>query len=414
MSAAAKKLKPGAASKRIAARAQKVLFPNYGVRDIAFVKGEGSHLWDADGNKYLDFLCGIAVTSLGHANPAIAKAVAAQSQQLVHTSNLYLVEPQVKLAELLTKNSFADRAFFCNSGTEAVEAALKMARRWGTTNKGENCTKILVAEGAFHGRTMGALSATPKEKYKEGFGPLVEGFKSVPYGDLGAFEKAISKKTCAIIIEPVQGEGGVNVATSKFFKGLRKLCDENRILLIFDEVQVGMGRLGTLFGYQHVGVEPDIMTLAKALGNGFPIGAVLARKEIAELMGPGSHGTTFGGNFLATTAAIAAFGQLSKKSTLANCRKQGTILRNGLEELAGKHKGRIKEIRGAGLLVGCELSGEAAPVLAAAREQGLLLGTAGPNVLRFAPSLLVKTGEVKQALAALDRALSATAEAATR
>ncbi|MCB0221606.1 MAG: aspartate aminotransferase family protein [Chrysiogenetes bacterium] len=405
-------LKPGSKSRSISRRAQKVLFPNYGPRDLAFEKGEGSYLIDADGNRYLDCLSGIAVTSLGHANPVVAKAIADQAATLVHTSNLYLIEPQVKLAELLTKNSFADKAFFCNSGAEAVEGAIKLARRWGTTNKGKNCTKIVVAEGGFHGRTLGALSATPKEKYQEGFGPLVEGFKRAPFGDIAAFKKAITKKTCAVLIEPIQGEGGVNVASAKFFKELRRLCDDNRVLLIFDEVQVGMGRLGTLFGYQHVGVEPDVLTLAKALGNGFPIGAVLSRGELAELMTPGSHGTTFGGNFLATTAAIAAFGLLSKKSTLANCNKQGTILRNGLEELAGKYKGRIREIRGAGLLVGCELSGEAAPVLQAAREQGVLLGTAGPKVIRFAPSLLIKTSEIKQALAALDKALAATAESA--
>lgn len=406
----AQALKPGPRSKSLSRRAQKVLFPNYGPRDIAFEKGKGSYLWDADGNRYLDCLSGIAVTSLGHANPAIAAAVAEQAGKLAHTSNLYLIEPQIKLAEQLVKHSFADRAFFCNSGTEAVEAAIKLARRWGTLNKGKNCTRIVVAEGGFHGRTMGALAATPKAKIQENFGPMLEGFKHAPFGDIKAFDKAITKKTCAVLLEPVQGEGGVNLASTKFFKQLRKLCDEKRVLLVFDEVQVGMGRLGTLFGYEYVGVDPDVMTLAKALGNGMPIGAVLARGDLADLMGPGSHGTTFGGNFLATTAALAAFKQLSRKRTLENCRHQGTLLRNGLEELAAKHKGRIKEIRGAGLLVGCELSTEAAPVLQAARRHGLLIGTAGPRTIRFAPSLLIKAREVSQALKALDQALADTTE----
>lgn len=393
----------------LAKRAQAVLFQNYGARDLALVRGKGTTVWDADGNSYLDFICGIAVTALGHSHPAVTKIIRTQSEKILHTSNLYLIEPQIALAEELVKRSFADRAFFCNSGTEAVEAAIKLARRWGQTQKkGKN--QILVAERGFHGRTYGALSATPKKQYHKGFGPMLPGFKALPFGDAKAFETAANDRTCAILIEPAQGEGGVYVGTRDFLNSLRKLCDQKKMLLIFDEIQVGMGRTGKLFAYEHYNVVPDVITLAKALGNGVPVGAMLAKNDIAMLLDQGSHGTTFGGNFLATATAHAVVKQIAKPATLKNVERQGVRLRNGLEELAAKHKGRVKEIRGIGLLAGLELKDEpAGPVLKAARERGLLIGTAGPNTLRFAPPLLVKSGEVDKALRILDQALEATA-----
>lgn len=395
---------PGPKSRALAKRAKAVLFGNYGERDIAFVRGEGTTLWDADGRRYLDFLGGIAVTALGHSHPAVTKAIRAQAGKLLHTSNLYLIEPQVQLAEELVKRSFADRAFFCNSGTEAIEALIKLARRWGS-EKDAKRHEIIVASNAFHGRTLGALSATPNPKYREGFGPLVPGFRIANYGDPDDFRAQVTGETCAILVEPIQGEGGVHVAQSTFLQGLRQLCDEHGLLLLFDEIQVGMGRTGKLFAYESFDVVPDALALAKALGNGVPVGAVLARDEVAALLGPGLHGTTFGGNFLASAAARATVREIAKKSTLKNVEKQGTRLRNGLEELAARFPGKIRAIRGMGLLAGIELDEPPVELLKAARNRGLVVGTAAGNVVRFAPPLTVSAGEVDEALGILGDAM---------
>ncbi|MEW6778326.1 MAG: acetylornithine/succinylornithine family transaminase, partial [Bdellovibrionota bacterium] len=346
-------------------------------------------------------------TALGHAHPAVTRAIQKQAAQVIHTSNLFLIEPQVRLAEELVRRSFADRAFFCNSGAEAVEAMIKLARRWGA-QKGGGRFEIIVGSGGFHGRTLGALSATPQEKYQKDFGPLLPGFITCPRGDLEAFRRAVGEKTCAILVEPIQGESGVHPLSREFVHGLRALCNEKGILLLFDEIQVGMGRTGSFFAYEHYGVEPDALTLAKALGNGMPVGALLARKELAELLGQGSHGSTFGGNFLASAAALATVKEIAKKTTLQNVVRQGAALRNGLEELARKFPARVKEIRGAGLLVGIELHEAVEGVQKAARERGLIVGVAGPNTIRFAPSLLVTKKEVGTALSILESALEAT------
>ncbi len=397
---------PGKKSQALARRAGAVLFPNYGPREIAFARGKGPHVWDADGRRYLDFFGGVAVTALGHSHPAVTAAIRKQAGVILHCSNHYLLEPQIRLAEELIRRSFADRAFFCNSGTEAVEAALKLVRRWGS-RKGGGRFEVLVARDGFHGRTLGALSATAKPKYQEGFGPLVPGFVPCTFNDLDSFRRAAGPQACAILIEPVQGEGGVHVATREFLGGLRKLCDEKDMLLVFDEVQTGMGRTGSLFAYEQYGLAPDVLCLAKALGNGVPVGAVLAKADLSALLVQGSHGSTFGGNFLACAAALASLREIAKPRTLANARRQGAALRSGLEEIARRFPGRVREIRGMGLLVGLELSGPAEGVIKAARARGLVVGSAGPNTLRFAPPLLVRRAQVREALSILNQAMEA-------
>src|SRR5574342_1249388 len=326
----------------VAALTDKYVTKTYARAPIALVKGRGTKVWDADGKEYLDFLAGIAVNSLGHCNPAIVKAIKQQAQQLLHVSNLYHIKPQSELARELCRHSFADRAFFCNSGAEANEAAIKLARRYGLEKCGGKY-EILSTHNSFHGRTLATLTATGQEKIRAGYDPLPTGFRQIPYNDLKAAEQAIDEqKTVGIMVEPIQGEGGVNVPDESYLQGLRDLCDRRGLLLIFDEVQTGMGRTGKLFCYEHFGVTPDIMTLAKALGGGLPLGAMLAREAVAKSFGPGSHASTFGGNPLVCSAGLAVMKVLLQGGALRNCVKMGKLLAQGLERL----KERFSFLRG--------------------------------------------------------------------
>jgi acetylornithine/N-succinyldiaminopimelate aminotransferase len=389
----------------VAALTDKYVAKTYARTPIALVKGRGCKVWDADGKEYLDFLCGIAVNSLGHCHPAIVKAIKQQAQQLLHVSNLYHIQPQAELARDLCRHSFADRAFFCNSGAEANEAAIKLARRYGQ-EKMAGKYEIISTHNSFHGRTLATLTATGQEKVRAGYDPLPAGFRQVPYNDLGAIEAAIDgQKTIAILIEPIQAEGGVIVANEIYMLGLRELCDQRGLLLIFDEVQTGMGRTGKLFGYEHFGVKPDIMTLAKALGGGLPLGAMLARDEVANSFGPGSHASTFGGNPVSCAAGLAVMNALLNEGVLRNCVQMGKYLVRGLEGLK-KRFSFIREIRGKGLLIGVELTIEGSKIADACVKEGLLLNCTASKVLRFAPPLTIKKSEIDRGLAILETVLA--------
>ncbi len=388
----------------IARLADQVLMPTYRRAPVAFAYGEGVRLVDLEGRRYLDFVGGIAVSALGHAHPRLTAAIQAQAARLLHVSNLYLIPEQVRLARWLTTRSGLDRAFFCNSGAEANEAAFKLARRYAHA-RGGGRWEILVATGAFHGRTLATLAATPVPKYQEGFAPLPAGFRSVPFNDAGALADAVTDQTCAIMLEPVQGEGGVHPATPEFLRAARRLADERGLLLILDEVQTGIGRTGALFAFERYGVRPDVLTLAKGLGGGMPIGAVLAKEDVAGAFAPGTHGSTFGGNPLAAAAALAVVETVEGNDLAARAQAMGSLLMEGLREL-GRRSGMITEVRGRGLLVGADLDREAAPVVDAARARGLLVNAVQPRTLRFAPPLIVSHDEVREALALLEQALT--------
>jgi len=379
--------------------------PNYGARaPICLVRGDGMRVWDTDGREYLDFGAGIAVTSLGHCHPRVTGAIREASATLLHVSNLYHTAPQIHLAKLLCEHSFADRVFFANSGAEANEAAIKLARKYAKERFASDRWEIVATRNSFHGRTMGALAATGQEKYQHGFEPLVPGFKHVPYNDLRAMERAIDNRTCAVIVEPIQGEGGVHVPDDDYLPGLRKLCDESGAVMILDEIQTGVGRTGRLWCYEHAGVEPDIMTLAKALANGVPIGATLAREEVARTLGPGSHGSTFGGTPFVASVALATLTTILDDKIPDRAARTGRYLMDGLRALGGKHP-TIGEVRGRGLLIGAELGRAAAPLVDTCREAGLLVLSAGEQVLRLAPPLIVSESECDRALAIIDGAL---------
>jgi acetylornithine/N-succinyldiaminopimelate aminotransferase len=379
--------------------------PNYGARaPICLVRGDGMHVWDTDGREYLDFGSGIAVTSLGHCHPRVTGAIREAAATLLHVSNLYHTAPQIHLAKLLCEHSFADRVFFCNSGAEANEAALKIARKYAKERFASDRTEIVSTRNSFHGRTLGALSATGQEKYQHGFEPLLPGIKFVPYNDLRAMERAVDNRTCAVIVEPIQGEGGVHVPDDEYLPGLRKLCDESGALLIFDEIQTGMARTGRLWCYEHAGVEPDVMTLAKALANGVPIGATLTREEIARTLGPGSHGSTFGGTPFVASVALATLTTILDEKIAERAARMGRYLMDGLRGLAGRHAA-IREVRGRGLLIGIGLSRMVGPLVDACREAGLLVLSAGEQVLRLAPPLIVEERECDRALGIIDAVL---------
>ena len=392
-------------NREVAALTEKYLAKTYTRAPIALVKGRGAKVWDADGKEYLDFLAGIAVNSLGHCNPAIVKAIKQQAQQLLHVSNLYHIQPQAELARELCRHSFADRAFFCNSGAEANEAAIKLARRYGLEKRAGKF-EILSTYNSFHGRTLATLTATGQEKIRAGYDPLPVGFRQVPYNDLNATEAAIDgQKTVAILVEPIQAEGGVVVANEIYMLGLREICDQRGLLLIFDEVQTGMGRTGKLFGYEHFGVKPDIMTLAKALGGGLPLGAMLAREEIAASFVAGSHASTFGGNPVSCAAGLAVMNALIKGGVLKNCVQMGKYFVKGFEALK-KHFSFIREIRGKGLLLGLELTIEGNKIAEACMEEGLLINCTAAKVLRFAPPLTITKREIDRGLAILENVLA--------
>ncbi|TAN61199.1 acetylornithine transaminase [bacterium] len=373
----------------------------YGRFPLALVKGSGREVWDADGRRYLDFTAGLAVCNLGHCHPAVVKAVQLQAEKLIHISNLYHIEPQARFAELLTANSFADKAFFCNSGAEANEAAIKLARKYFSL-KGEGRFQIITMEKSFHGRTFAALAATGQKKFHLGFEPLLEKFTYVPFNDIGAVEKAVNANTAAVMLEPLQGEGGVNVPSGDYLKRLKELCVKSGILLILDEVQTGMGRTGKLFAHEHYGVTPDIMTLAKGLAGGVAMGAMVATDEVARAFTPGTHASTFGGNPLAASAAVAAMKTTLETGVLENCRKMGEYLFQGLEGLKAKHK-FIKEVRGKGLIIGVELEEgvKGSEIVKACLEKGLLINCVGDTTLRFIPALTVTKEEVDEMMGIL-------------
>lgn len=360
---------------------------------IRLVSGKGSRVKDAEGREYIDVLAGIAVNSLGHCHPAVVEAVREQAGKLIHCSNFYATEPQAKLAELLVTQSGLGKIFFCNSGAEAAEGALKLARKWGSKNgRGGG---VITMDGSFHGRTLATIMATGQPKYRDGFDPLPSGFQTVPFNDLEAVKKAVTKDTCAVMVEPVQGEGGVRPASREYLEGLRRFCDEAGILLIFDEVQCGMGRTGFLFAYQGYGVTPDIVTLAKALGGGVPIGAVLARESVAEVFQPGNHGTTFGGNPLATAAARAAVTALIEEKLPERAREMGDYLVSSLQE-ATRGMEVIADIRGRGLMVGVELTIDGKPVVEKMLEKGVLGNCTAGKVMRFVPPLNISKADLDE------------------
>jgi len=381
--------------------ADKYIFKTYGRFPIALARGKGCRVWDEEGKEYIDFVGGIAVCALGHSSPLVSAALDEQSRKLVHVSNLYYTRPQVELAMLLVENSFADRVFFCNSGAEANEAAIKLARRYSNEKFGDNRYKIITMKGSFHGRTMATLSATGQDKVKTGYSPLLEGFEFVPFNDLSSLEDAVDDSVCAIMLEPIQGEGGVKCPDPEFLPGVRELCNKRDLVLIFDEVQTGMGRTGRLFAHEIFGVTPDIMTLAKALGNGFPIGAMLAIEELSSAFTKGSHATTFGGTPLATAVAKAVTESILNDGILDNCRTIGDYFRERLQGLKKRHN-VIKEIRGFGLLIGVELEIDGAPIVNACMEKGFLINCAQERVLRFVPPLIISKDEVDLFIDAFD------------
>jgi acetylornithine/N-succinyldiaminopimelate aminotransferase len=382
----------------------KYLCTTYARFPVAFVRGQGCRLWDADGKAYLDFFASLAVMNLGQCHPAVVKAVQEQVATLTHISNLHHTVPQARLAELLCTNSFADKVFFCNSGAEANEAAIKLARKFGG-DKRDGRYEILTTLGSFHGRTMAAISATGQEKVRQGFAPLLEGFRYVPYDDLDAMEAAISERTVAILVEPIQGEGGVVTPQPGYLKELRELCDRHGLLLVLDEVQTGMGRTGKLFAYEYESITPDIMTLAKALGGGIPIGAMLARGEVAESFNLGSHGSTFGGNAIACAAGVAVVNTLLHDGVLENCRAMGEYFLGRLHTLKEKFS-FIKEVRGKGLILGVELDREGAAIVDTCLKEGLLINNTAGKVLRFIPPLIVTKAEIDEGLAIVEKVLA--------
>jgi len=372
---------------------------------VVLVRGKGTRVWDQEGEEYLDFVSGLAVCNLGHCHPRVVKTIQGQAEKLIHVSNFYYIEPQIQLASLLCKHSFADKVFFCNSGAEANEGAFKLARKFAKEKTGKDRYEIITMERSFHGRTLATLAATAQEKFHRGYEPLMPGFKYVPFNDMGAVKKAIDPKTCAVMVEPIQGEGGVNCPSEGYLKALREICDENSLLLIFDEVQVGMGRTGKLFAYEHEGVEPDILTLAKSLAGGVPIGALLIKKGIADSFKPGDHASTFGGNPLATAAGVAALTAILEEGMLENCRKMGDYFLSELDKMKNQFP-FIKEVRGKGLILGMELKIDGSSIVKEMLKKRILINCTMGNVLRFLPPLIVTQEEVDQVVKALGEVFS--------
>lgn len=386
----------------IIAKADKYMFPTYSRFPISLVRGAGCRVWDEHGNEYLDFVGGIAVCALGHSSRLVTETLTRQSGELVHVSNLYYTGPQTELAELLVQNSFAERVFFCNSGAEANEAAIKLARRYAKENVDPQRHTIVAMDNSFHGRTMATLSATGQAKVRTGYDPLLEGFRFVPFNDLPELERALDETVGAVMLEPIQGEGGVVCPAPEYLRGVKKLCREHEALLIFDEVQVGMGRTGRLFAHQHYGVTPDIMTLAKALGNGLPIGAMLSTEKLSPAFGPGSHASTFGGAPLVAAVAAAVLKSLLRDGWIENCREAGEHFKYGLQTLAERYP-FVKGVRGLGLIVGLEMDRAGAPVVEACRRAGFLINCTQDRILRFLPPLIVRKEEIDSLVAKLDQ-----------
>jgi acetylornithine/N-succinyldiaminopimelate aminotransferase len=380
------------------------MLPAYARTDLAFERGDGAWLTATDGERYLDFASGVAVNALGHSHPHLVAAITAQAAKVMHVSNLYRIPEGERLADRLCGASFADTVFFANSGAEAMEGVIKMVRKYQSANGRPERYRIITFEGSFHGRTLATLAAAKNAKHTDGFGPMMDGFDQVPLGDIEAVKRAVGPETAGILIEPLQGEGGIRAAPPQFFRALRALCDEHGLLLAFDEVQTGLGRLGTLFGYQLRGVTPDVMGLAKGLGGGFPIGAVLGTAEASKGMTPGTHGSTFGGNPLAAAAGNAVLDVILKAGFLENVQKTAILFRQRLAELKDRHPSVIAEVRGEGLLIGLRAVVPYGDLVNALRDEKLLSVGAGENVVRLAPPLIIGETEVAEAVARIDRA----------
>jgi len=387
-------------------RGDKVIIGSYARYPAAMVKGSGCVLTDADGKEYLDFMAGIAVCALGHCHPRVTEAICRQAGQLVHVSNLYYTEPQIRLAELITANSFGDKIFLCNSGAEANEAAIKLARIYS----GEGRYKIISLSGSFHGRTLATVAATGQTKFHKGFEPMPEGFVHAPFDDLQALEQLIDSSTCAILCEPLQGEGGVRPLGKEYLQGIKALCDKHNLLLIFDEIQTGLGRTGTFFAYQQLGIEPDILTMAKALGNGLPIGAMMTGNRIAASLVPGTHASTFGGNPVACAAAVTTLEIMLEDGFLAGVKEKGACFQARLTALAERFPAIISSVRGMGLLVGAVLTEQAVAhgtdIVNKMFDRGYLMNFAGGVALRFVPPLIVSEQEIDRLVAALGEVLA--------
>jgi predicted acetylornithine/succinylornithine family transaminase len=390
-------------AQRIKELSDTYLMNTYGERKIALVRGLGSKVWDADGVEYLDFFTGISVNSLGHCHPAVVDAVQRQAATLMHVSNLYYTEPQARLAALLAEHCFAKKWFFCNSGAEANETAIKLVRRYWH-EKGEGKSEFITMEGSFHGRTILTVTATGQPKYRKGFQPLAPGFTYVAFNDIEALEKAITGKTAAVMLEPIQGEGGVNVPSPGYLERVRALCDAQNALLVFDEVQTGLGRTGRLFGYEHFNVAPDVITIAKSLAGGLPMGAAGASEEVAAGFVPGSHASTFGGNPVAAAAAEAYLKALLADGVLEGASGLGELFMSNLTDIAAKHPS-IKEVRGMGLMIGVELDFPASELVDRFLKERIIVGSAGQSVLRFYPSLVVAEEDMERVTDTFDRLL---------
>ena len=384
--------------------ANRYIAQTYARLPICLIRGEGSYVWDTEGHKYLDLVMGIGVNGLGHCHPRVVAAIREQAGKLLHVSNLYHIEPQIRLAKALCEISFADRAFFCNSGGEANEACIKLARKYAKDSGHPERYEIITMEGSFHGRTLATLTATAQTKYHKGFEPLPEGFKYVPFNDLKAVEAAVGSKTAAIMLEPIQALGGVNVPADDFLPALRRLCDEKGLLLILDEVFTGFGRTGTMFCHQRYGIEPDVMALAKALAGGLPVGAMLAKEKVARSFGPGTHAATFGGNPLVAFVGVEVLKVIQEEGLVSHAEGMGNYFMGRLKDLQKKYA-FIKEVRGKGLLIGVELEFPGKEIDVRCQEKGLLINSLGDKVLRIIPALNVKREEIDQAVTVLDQVL---------
>ncbi|NTU41709.1 MAG: acetylornithine transaminase [Nitrospirales bacterium] len=394
-------------NKRIIEEAENYIMHTYNRLPLVIRKGRGVRVWGADGKEYLDFVGGIAVNVLGHCHPKVVVAIQKQAQRLIHVSNLYHIEPQIKLAKLLCTHSFAEKVFFCNSGAEANEAAIKLARKYSREHfQNPARYEIITAHNSFHGRTMATITATGQRKFQEGFEPLLPGFSYVPFNDLKALEAAVTDRTCAILLEPIQGEGGVKVPSETYFRGVRDLCNKHNILLILDEVQTGMGRTGKLFAHEHFGITPDIMTLAKGLGGGVPIGAMLATDRVAAAFKPGNHASTFGGNPLVCAAAIATIEAILEDGLLLeHCNRMGRYFIEKLSQLREDDPAQIIDIRGKGLMVAMEINRDGTSLVKACLEKGALINCTAGNVLRFTPALTVEEKDIDQLVDILEEVM---------
>ena len=392
--------------KKLIEDSEHYLMHTYSRFPLVLKKGRGIKVWSSDGKEYLDFVGGVATNILGHCHPKVVVSIQKQAQRLIHVSNYYHIEPQIRLAKMLVEHSFADKVFFCNSGAEANEAAMKLSRRYFKEHLGQNKFEIIAAVNSFHGRTLATLTATGQDKFKIGFDPLLPGITHAEFNNIEALKNAVTQETCAILLEPVQGESGVRIPDTDYFKQVRKLCDDNNVLLILDEVQTGMGRTGRLFAHENFGITPDIMTLAKGLGGGVPIGAMLATDKVAAAFQPGTHGSTFGGNPLVCAAAITTFEVLIEDGfILDQCRRMGKYFKKKLEDLKKEFPEIISEVRGMGLLIGMELFRDCAPMVKACMDRGVLINCTAGNVLRFMPPLIVTEKDIDHLADILEQVL---------